>query len=189
MTTNDEIAPVVHVDRIAGPGDLRREQVPIAHPVWDLERDEPYLPSPSFPDLRLTPFRAGDDESFVSINHESDTALDQLIRAGQAAQRPRAGQICLPTSRQVCLSACRIGNMRMLKASANKQLEEQRRCLFYLDQPPPRGSAHNRRHSAAPCQPCWWPPHSAKATSQGAPRGSLLPDVCHPASTLRPLGR
>lgn len=38
----------------------------ITHPLWDAERDEPYLPLPDFPDMRMTPFREGDDEAFVS---------------------------------------------------------------------------------------------------------------------------
>jgi hypothetical protein len=38
------------------------------HPLWDAERDEPYLPLPGFPDLRLTPYRVGDDEAAVSLS-------------------------------------------------------------------------------------------------------------------------
>lgn len=33
---------------------------------WDEVADEPYLVLPSFPDLRLTPWRAGDEDDVVN---------------------------------------------------------------------------------------------------------------------------
>ncbi len=34
---------------------------------WDAERQEPYLQLPSFPDLRLTPFREGIEDDIVGF--------------------------------------------------------------------------------------------------------------------------
>lgn len=35
-------------------------------PLWDAEREEPYIPLPSHPDLRLTPWRVTDGPAAVS---------------------------------------------------------------------------------------------------------------------------
>lgn len=43
---------------------------------WDPEREEPYLQLPSFPDLRLTPFRAGIEDEYVSGEEEGRSERD-----------------------------------------------------------------------------------------------------------------
>lgn len=50
------------------PDSLAALDIPInlaAHPLWDQELDEPYLPLPGHPELRLTPNHVGDDADIV----------------------------------------------------------------------------------------------------------------------------
>jgi hypothetical protein len=46
---------------------------------WDVGRDEPYLLIPGFPDLRLTPFRRGDDEQLVRLHFFCSDAVNRAI--------------------------------------------------------------------------------------------------------------
>lgn len=49
---------------------------------WDYERNEPYLQLPSFPDLRLTPYRPGIAEDLVSAR-----GIEMVIRVRRGEER------------------------------------------------------------------------------------------------------
>ena len=50
---------------------------------WDPEREEPYLQLPSFPHLRLVPFREGIEDDLVGGSHSSNPALRTIRDAGR----------------------------------------------------------------------------------------------------------
>lgn len=89
-----------------------------SRPSWDRERDEPFLPLPSFPALRLTPFRDGDDDAIVSHRSLRTARISITDIKGQAAEGFRCGEICVRLSSRVRPSTARVlGKMSAHKCS------------------------------------------------------------------------
>ena len=79
--------------------------IPVTYMMWDEERKEPYLQLPSFPDIRLVPYRPGMAEGLVCHLHITICPLTQLT--GPSLQHPDDRQEALQPAISVSTLDCR----------------------------------------------------------------------------------